>query len=66
MDTVILCVAAFLLLTWVIYLKRQIVRLVSENEKLMAMLKVKIERESQGMQVGGASNVIGRRPPWMQ
>lgn len=66
MKDVLLCLAAFLLLTWVIYLKAEIVKLLQQNEKMAAMLKLKIEKDKAGMEVGGDGQVIGKKPVWMK
>ncbi|MBP7829186.1 MAG: hypothetical protein KA248_04640 [Kiritimatiellae bacterium] len=66
MKDVLLCLAAFLLLTWVIYLKAEIVKLLQQNEKMAAMLKLKLEKDKAGMEVGGDGQVIGKKPVWMK
>lgn len=66
MREAILCLAAFLLLTWVIYLKIEMVKLLEQNEKLAALLKVKLDKEKAEMEVGGPDQVFGRKPHWMK
>ncbi|HOW96584.1 MAG TPA: hypothetical protein P5567_06445 [Kiritimatiellia bacterium] len=66
MKDVLLCLAAFLLLTWVIYLKAQIVKLLQQNERMAALLKLKLDKDKAGMEVGGDDQVIGKKPGWMK
>jgi len=66
MKDVLLCLAALFLLAWVIYLKAEIVKLLEQNEKLAALLKVKIDKDKAGMEVGGDNQVFGKKPGWMK
>ena len=66
MKDVILCLAALFLLAWVIYLKAEIVNLLAQNEKLADLLKLKMDKDKAGMEVGGDSQVFGKKPGWMK
>lgn len=67
MKDVLLCLAAFLLLTWVIYLKAQVVKLLQQNERMAALLKLKLEKDKGAMEVGGGDGqAIGKKPVWMK
>ena len=57
MKDVLLCLAAFLLLTWVIYLKAQVVKLLQQNERMAALLKLKLEKDKGAMEVGGGDGI---------
>lgn len=66
MKDVLLCFTALFLLAWVIYLKLKIVKLMEQNDKLAALLKLKVDREKGGMEVSEEAQAWGKKPPWVK
>jgi hypothetical protein len=54
MPVPVLCVVAFFFLMWIAYLKCEIHRLRSENEKLKRVIKEKVERVATELELSGS------------
>jgi hypothetical protein len=66
MKDFLLCLAAMFLLAWVIYLKLTVVKLMDQNAKLAALLKLKMDRDKGGMEVSEEAQAWGKKPPWVK